>query len=366
MTSAFAIRVLRRRLASLATTPGSTLRVSGVSATLTVRANMETYVADVEAASTDGTPAETESWVTTDDAGNLTVVAAASGGATTISIPASFNVTIDMAGKCDVDLPSWLEGTVDVAVGEGNVVVNTVRGLLTSVRTGRGDVRVEHVEGNLAVTTDGCVDLGKIMGEDVRVSATGAVRSKALYGKALSVAAGGGMETSVLSTDDGQLSLGGDSSLDSLQGELSVEATAGNLSLQASDALRSLRVVHHQSGEGGVEGGQLPPGQAGAARPTVAVHVPEALRLQGRLAGTAVDVDERVGEPAASAAASDGSSAAVVVELGSDDGSKGARACEVSVEACGCHVTIEQRSWVEMMMMAKAEGRGRRHDGRAR
>ena len=49
----------RSRALHLATTPGATLRVAGAGcAKLTVKTNMETYVASVEAANADGTPYE--------------------------------------------------------------------------------------------------------------------------------------------------------------------------------------------------------------------------------------------------------------------------------------------------------------------
>ena len=87
-----------------------------------------------------------------------------------------------MDGDCGVDLSGWLEGTVDVVVsGRGAVGVNTVRGLLTRVVTGGGDVRVDHVEGNLAVTGADDGKLGKIMGEEVDIDATGVVNGRALY-----------------------------------------------------------------------------------------------------------------------------------------------------------------------------------------
>lgn len=150
-------------------------------------------------------------WVT--GSGDLRVEAACGpgdDGVTTVSVPASFNVTVEMAGQCDVDIAAWLEGTVNVSVAEGSISVNTVRGLRTKLSTGRGDVNVKHVEGNLDVSAGGDVELGKILGEAVNVEASGRVRCRAIYAKDLYVWAAGGVEASVLESElSGLLALGG-------------------------------------------------------------------------------------------------------------------------------------------------------------
>ena len=143
-------RVARRcrGLATLATEPNRTLRVTGVSSRLVIKTNMETYVANLEASDAKGTEAEVAAWSTVHESGDLLIEAAMhdADGVTRIDVPASFNVDVEMAASCDVSVDGWLEGTVEVRVPEGGVHVNTVRGLLTSVATGRGDVKVDHVE----------------------------------------------------------------------------------------------------------------------------------------------------------------------------------------------------------------------------
>ena len=332
--------MLRSRLFSrslrLATTPNATLRVSGACASLVVRTNSETYAADLEATTEDGAAhadADLESWATADANGDLTVVVAAGRGATTVSVPAAFNVSVDMTGTCDVDLQGWMEGTVSLATGDGSVGVGTVRGLLTSVRTGGGDVRVDHVEGNLDVDTGGSVVLGKILGEDVRCRAGGRVKSKALYTKALELEAAGGVEAAVLSVENnGRLGVGAATTLDSVEGTLRVDvAGKGDFEVQASESLQKLHVVRSAPSQG-----------------RVVVYLSEGMGARAEVLAAECSVDERLNAEAAA----DGGAAAVYVV----DGSGGASgdACELKVEAAECHVTLGQQSWLEQRMKRSA------------
>jgi hypothetical protein len=205
-----------RSASTLATEPGRTLRVSGLSPRLVVKTNMETYVATVEASAA-GKELDVGSWGAASDGGDLRVEAACALGddcVTTLSVPASYNVEVDMAGSCDVDVSGWLEGTLSVAVNQGSIAVNTVRGLRTRLSTGQGDVRVQHIEGNLDVSagsgSTGNVELGKVMGEEVNIETAGRVRCRALYAKDLCMWAGGGVEVSVLESErTGVLAIGG-------------------------------------------------------------------------------------------------------------------------------------------------------------
>eukprot|EP00966_Prymnesium_polylepis_P091167 2110138-Prymnesium_polylepis.1 len=117
----------------LATNPLATLRVSGRCAAVTVKTNMETYVADVSA-ELDGTPcdpAAVASFDTLED-GNLDVSAFGPGAAITVAVPAAFNVQVAMSdGACDVGMRGWLEGDVDLSTERGSVHVGTVKGMLT-------------------------------------------------------------------------------------------------------------------------------------------------------------------------------------------------------------------------------------------
>ena len=218
----------RRAIATLATSPGRTLYVTGQAGKLVVRTNMETYAADVSIAVAGADVEDVSLWAHAEASGDLhvrTPAAEVEGDATVISVPASFNVHVDLEGVCAVDVTGWLEGTVDVSIGAGDATVGTVRGLLTRVITGRGDVRIDHVEGNLEVDSgeEGSVTLGKIMGEDVCVTAGGAIRGRALYAKRLHMQAGKGVHASVLSAEDGHLSVGADDTvLDSAEGSLAI------------------------------------------------------------------------------------------------------------------------------------------------
>lgn len=275
-----------RSASTLATEPGRTLRVSGLTPRLVVKTNMETYLATVEATAA-GKELDVGNWGTASDGGDLRVEAACGSvddGVTTVSVPASFNVEVDMAGSCDVDVSGWLEGTVSVTVSQGSIAVNTVRGLRTRLRTGQGDVRVQHIEGNLDVSAGwgsrGNVDLGKVMGEEVNIEASGKVRCRALYAKDLCVWATGGMDVSVLESERaGVLAIGGggSSSLGSCSGNLGVIlAGRSDVQLQLTDALRSLWV------------------KGGPSAATVAVHLPESLVLDTFIRAAELELDPRL------------------------------------------------------------------------
>jgi hypothetical protein len=275
-----------RSASTLATEPGRTLRISGLTSRLVVKTNMETYLATVEA-SAGGKDLDVGGWGTTSGVGDLRVEAACEpgdDGVTTVSIPASFNVEVDMAGSCDVDMSGWLEGTVSVAVSQGSIAVNTVRGLRTRLCTGQGDVRVQHIEGNLDVSaglgTLGNVDLGKVMGEEVNIETSGKLRCRALYAKDLCVWATGGVDVSVLESERaGVLALGdsGSSTLGSCSGNLGVIlAGKSDLQLQLSDALRSLWV------------------KGGPSTAAVAVHLPESLVMNVSIRAAEIELDPRL------------------------------------------------------------------------
>ena len=55
--------------------------------------------------------------------------------------------------------------------------------------------------------------LGKIMGEDIRVAGSGTLRSRAVYAKRLDVRADGGMGAAVISAEEGLFTLQGDCTL---------------------------------------------------------------------------------------------------------------------------------------------------------
>ena len=346
------LRLISRRAHQLATAPGATLRVVGAGcARLVVKTNMETYVSHLEGAAQDGKPCSEEelaSWVSTEaESGDLRIAAGAH--AATISVPASFNVSVAMDGACDVDLQGWLEGTVDIAVGGcGSVGVNTVRGLLTSVSTMGGDVRVDHIEGNLDVRGARDVQLGKIMGEEVAVEAAGVVRCRALYAKALRLDAKGGVHAAVLSAEEGEIRVDAKTSLDSAEGALTIHVGAGDLEVQASESLRRLRVEADAADA--------------AAAPSISVHLPEGLATQMRLLADTLDVDERLLARAHERPAGlGGGSEEVCVALDGGEGAvEGATPCDLTLRAAGCTVSLAQQSWLEQRMKAAAAGTPRR------
>ena len=118
----------------------------------------------------------------------------------TLAVPAAFEVSVGMSGgACDVDVAGWLEGCVHVSTDSGSVDVKTVRGMLTRLHTGAGDVSVGSVDGNLdAETGDGSVTLGKTVGEEVRAIAGGRasneLREGHIYAKRTELSSSGTMQ----------------------------------------------------------------------------------------------------------------------------------------------------------------------------
>jgi len=116
------------------------LRVAGKCASLTVKTNMETYVAEAWA-ELDGEACDARSVADFDvTEGEIKVSVLASAARLTLTVPAAFEVSVGMSGgACDVDVAGWLEGSVDVSTESGSVSVKTVKGMLTRLRTGAGD-----------------------------------------------------------------------------------------------------------------------------------------------------------------------------------------------------------------------------------
>ena len=247
-------------ITTLPTVPGAQLTVAGHCASLTVKTNMETYVAEAWA-ELDGQACDARGVADFDvSEGEIKVSVTEAAARLTLAVPAAFEVSVGMSGgACDVDVAGWLEGCVHVSTDSGSVNVKTVRGMLTRLRTGAGDVSVGSVDGNLdAETGNGSVTLGKIVGEEVRAIAGGrpsnALRAKAIYAKRTELSSSGTMQVSVLATERGALSLGGaaagsgradlddlgstGSKLGSLDGEIDVLLAGGALEIQAGEQLR--------------------------------------------------------------------------------------------------------------------------------
>ena len=162
-------------ITTLPTVPGAQLTVAGHCASLTVKTNMETYVAEAWA-ELDGQACDARAVADFDvSEGEIKVSVTEAAARLTLAVPAAFEVSVGMSGgACDVDVAGWLEGCVHVSTDSGSVNVKTVRGMLTRLRTGAGDVSVGSVDGNLdAETGNGSVTLGKIVGEEVRAIAGG-------------------------------------------------------------------------------------------------------------------------------------------------------------------------------------------------
>lgn len=272
----------RSRLAQrVETAPLSTLTVKGLCSALTVKTNMETYYADAWAEG-GGDPCELASVATIEanEAGDICLLATQAHAAITVAVPAAFNVRVDMrGGACDVDMRGWLEGDVDISTERGSVGVATVRGVLTKVRTGGGDVTVGSVDGNLdAETGAGDVAVGKVLGEEVRLVASGgSLRLKAAYAKRAELNATGAVHAAVLSAERGAVRAGEDSRLSSLDGEFDISLSdSASLEVQAGEQLRRLRLI-------GVDGASpVAHADGGAPGPprTIEVHLPAALSTE--------------------------------------------------------------------------------------
>ncbi len=286
---------------------------------------------------------------------------AAGGECVTVRVPATFSVDADLAAACDVEVAGWLEGTVNVSTPAGSIRVGTVRGLLTSLDTGRGDVRVEHIEGNLDLRTGGgAVELGKILGEEVRaVVRGGALRCEAVYAKSLDVEAAGGVAASVLSAESGTLRVGGDTTLDSVEGSLRVESGGGDVVVQASDHLHAITVDRH-------------PPPPDAPPPSVAVHLPAGMVAHAHLLGETVTLDERLEPrelPASPAITEPPVAGATRAELGSEADALAmgtGRVCALTVRAAGCDTSVIVQNWLEQRLKRFEEASAAKGRERAR
>ena len=290
-------------ITTLPTVPGAQLTVAGHCASLTVKTNMETYVAEAWA-ELDGQPCDARAVADFDvSEGEIKVSVTEAAARLTLAVPAAFEVSVGMSGgACDVDVAGWLEGCVHVTTDSGSVNVKTVRGMLTRLRTGAGDVSVGSVDGNLdAETGDGSVTLGKIVGEEVRAIAGGrasnAIIAKAIYAKRTELSSSGTMQVSVLATERGALSLGGaaagsgradlddlgstGSKLGSLDGEIDVLLAGGALEIQAGEQLRRLRVVDASADAAGAAGG-------------IELHMPTKLAAEVSLLAATVEIDPKL------------------------------------------------------------------------
>lgn len=293
-------------ITTLPTVPGAQLTVTGQCASLTVKTNMETYVAEAWA-ELDGRSVDARSVADFDvSEGEIKVSVTEAVARLTLTVPAAFEVSVGMSrGACDVDVAGWLEGSVDVSTDSGSVSVKTVKGMLTRLRTGAGDVSVGSVDGNLdAETGDGSVTLGKIVGEEVRAIAGGrasnALRAKAIYAKRTELSSSGAMQVSVLATERGALSLGGaaagsgrgdldglglisaaGSKLGSLDGEIDVLLAGGALEIQAGEQLRRLRVVDVTADAAGAAAG-------------IELHMPTKLAAEVSLLAAAIEIDPKL------------------------------------------------------------------------
>lgn len=209
---------------------------------------METTVAHVRT-HIHGVPCEPSSAsdIAISEDGCIRLVPKQSNATLVVSVPSVFDVRINMrGGACEVDISGWLEGSVDVATESGGICVGTVKGMLTKLRTMCGALKVGSIDGNLdAETSKGRVDLGKVIGEEVRaVTADGDIQVKAVYAKRAELrACEGKVSAAVLSLERGTLFTGGHSQLSSLDGNIDIVVAKGSLVVQAAERLRRLRVV---------------------------------------------------------------------------------------------------------------------------
>ena len=124
-------------ITTLPTVPGAQLTVAGQCASLTVKTNMETYVAEAWA-EVDGQACDARTVADFDvSEGAIRVSVTEALARLTLTVPAAFEVSVGMSrGACDVDVAGWLEGCVDVSTDSGSVSVQTVKGVVR-VRAGQ-------------------------------------------------------------------------------------------------------------------------------------------------------------------------------------------------------------------------------------
>lgn len=225
----------------------------------------------------------------------------------TLSIPQRW-VWVDVTTEeGDVDVRHVNEGNLSVATKGANVRLGYVKSESCSVRTGGGSLTARTIYAPLRLDTGGgCVDVKKLLGNDVSIAAGGgAVTLGAYYGREISVQAGS-FSSQSFKADAGKVDVrGGEVKVGSLDGSVTIESHGGDVELQLQEDAKEVEVRSgagnvllfapaglsmeiSYEGEGamvaelGREGGPRAEGGGGAAAPGGGRAGPQRLSVTGR------------------------------------------------------------------------------------
>jgi len=368
----------------IVTSPGALLDISGSCSAVSVSTNYETDMAEVSAM-LDGASCEvsTVASIETAEDGAIRLVGTDVNASISVAVPAVFDLCVDMRGSCQAEMAGWLEGKVAMSVEAGDIRVETVKGLLTELRTGRGDVKADSIDGNCnAETLEGSVTLGKVLGEEVRVIAggSGALVGKAIYAKRALLQAGGGVDISALSAESGAITLGDDSKFGSLDGEIDISVAAGSVDVQAGAELRRLRVLggvgppersNDGAGAGAAAGGGEGEGGGGGesggdaatppSPPVIELHLPETLPAEAAFSAWRLELDGNLAprelDPAKSAEVERAAPAATTPDRTPEGASAyDANAARDALAAAASAFASVPRRWTVLVALCEAHG----------
>lgn len=241
--------------------------------------NMESDSATVAASDRLGNALDAAAAVSVEHAENgadFEVVGGAAGPSLAIAVPASFTILTRRAGQpSNISVAGWLEGGVSLTTERGSLTVGTVRGMLTTLETGEGDIAAEMIEGDARMSTGrGAVSIGKLQGKVLTASSGhGDISARAIYCLDTHLAARqGSIRLGFLHTERATLEVaGGEVRIDALDGGANVCAReGGSIHVQLSDGARQLEL--HADGD-------------------IDVLVPEHLAFSGEASAPSVECD---------------------------------------------------------------------------
>jgi hypothetical protein len=247
----------------VATAPHATVTVGGgvFGGDVRIVTNMESDHATVAARCAAGTPLDPESALAITHGANGVdfAVTEASGQTSAISldiaVPASFSVVASRSGApSNLRVDGWLEGGVSLTTARGDVGVKTVRGMLTTLATGEGNLALEMIEGDANLSSGkGNITIGKLQGKALRAkSGGGDISARAIYTHDCHLATRSGtISLGFLHTERAQIEVAdGGVRIDALDGSASVRACEkGWIRVQLSDGARELEL----SADGDIE-----------------------------------------------------------------------------------------------------------------
>lgn len=254
----FARRALSSAPRRVPTLPHATVTVRGGAhgGNVAFSTNMESDTAMVSATDLAGHALDAATAFSVEhakDSASFEVLERVAGMSLDIAVPASFSIVAQRIGQpSNVSVTGWIEGGVALTAERGSLSVRTVRGMLTTLETGEGDISAEMIEGDARMSTSrGAITIGKLQGKVLHAAcAHGDLSARAIYCEvAHLVARSGSIRLGFLHTDRAHLEVAtGAVHVDALDGSADVRASkGGSIRIQLSDGARELHL--HADGD---------------------------------------------------------------------------------------------------------------------